>query len=231
MTGGPADPPSESATIVARGRALPAVGGAGGDLRKELLTAEWWTDARVAAAGVPVVNVPFVTVGGGIGSFVTVDYLRIAGVPTGRIRVVSVIGFPWQTYEYLARVSQIPPPNASARIPHPGPTTSRAFPSYAVAEAARDKTLAPLWQVLVLLMEWRREKDWPTLFGLIEGIPEGALIRILLSAAAIPAIVGTVSGADFLIQFILVWLGAWLVVNGPMRVPFIRWRFRGGRLV
>jgi hypothetical protein len=77
-----------------------------------------------------------------------------------------------------------------------------------VAEAPRDKTLAPLWQVLVLLMEWRREKDWPTLFGLIEGIPEGALIRILLSAAAIPGIVGTVSGADFLIQFILVWLGA-----------------------
>jgi hypothetical protein len=42
--------------------------------------------------------------------------------------------------------------------------------------------------------------------------------------------VGKVSGADFLIQFILVWLGVWLAANGPMRVPFIRWRFRGGRL-
>ena len=54
----------------------------------------------VAAAGIPVVDVPFVTVGGGIGSFVTVDYLRIAGVPTDRIRVLSDIDFPWQTYEY-----------------------------------------------------------------------------------------------------------------------------------
>jgi hypothetical protein len=163
---------------------------------------------QVAAAGVPVVNVPFVTVGGGIGSFVTVDYLRIAGVPTGRIRVVSVIGFPWQTYEYLARVSQIPAPERIRSDSASRPDNISGFPSYAVAEAPRDKTLAPLWQVLVLLMEWRREKDWPTLFGLIEGIPEGARIRILLSAAAIPGIVGTVSGADFLIQFILVWLGA-----------------------
>jgi hypothetical protein len=88
-----------------------------------------------------------------------------------------------------------------------------------------------LWELLYhFLMQWRWEKDWPTLFGLVEGIPEGALIWILLSAGAIPGIVGNVSGAAFLIQFILVWLGVWLVANGPMRVPFIRWRFRGGRL-
>ena len=35
----------------------------------------------LARAGIPVVDVPFVSVGGGIGSFVTVDYLRICGVP------------------------------------------------------------------------------------------------------------------------------------------------------
>jgi hypothetical protein len=79
-------------------------------------------------------------------------------------------------------------------------------------------------------MQWRWEKDWPTLFGLVEGVPEGALIWILLSVGAIPGIVGKVGGVAFLVQFILVWLGVWLVANGPMRVPFIRWRFRGGRL-
>jgi hypothetical protein len=89
-----------------------------------------------------------------------------------------------------------------------------------------------LWELLYhLLMQWRWEKDWPTLFGLVEGVPEGALIWILLSAGAIPGIVGSVGGVAFLIQFILVWLGVWLAANGPMRVPFIRWRFRGGRLV
>lgn len=44
--------------------------------------------------------------------------------------------------------------------------------------------------------------------------------------------VGGGSGeAAFVIQFILVWLGVWIVADGPMRVPFIRWRFDGGRLV
>jgi hypothetical protein len=89
-----------------------------------------------------------------------------------------------------------------------------------------------LWELVYhLLMQWRWEKDWPTLFGLVEGIPEGALIWALLSAGAIPGIAGSVGGAAFLIQFILVWLGVWLVANGPMRVPFIRWRFLGGRIV
>jgi hypothetical protein len=92
--------------------------------------------------------------------------------------------------------------------------------------------LGVFWELLyLLLMQCRWEKDWTTLFGVVVGVPEGALIWILLSIGAIPGIVGKVSGAAFLIQFILVWLGVWLVANGPMRVPFIRWRFHCGRLV
>jgi hypothetical protein len=92
--------------------------------------------------------------------------------------------------------------------------------------------LGVAWECLYhLLMQWRWEKDWPTLFGLVTGVPEGLLIWLLLSAGAIPGIAGTVSGAAFVIQFTLVWVGVWLAANGPMRVPFIRWRFRGGRLV
>jgi hypothetical protein len=88
-----------------------------------------------------------------------------------------------------------------------------------------------LWELLYhFLMQWRWEKDWPTFFGLAEGVPEGVVIWLLLSAGAIPGIVGHVGGAAFIIQFVLVWLGVWLVANGPMRVPFIRWRFRGGSL-
>jgi hypothetical protein len=57
-----------------------------GDLTPELIGTDVWTDDLVARAGIPVVDVPFVSVGGGIGSFVTVDYLRICGVPTSAIR-------------------------------------------------------------------------------------------------------------------------------------------------
>ena len=35
----------------------------------------------------------------------------------------------------------------------------------------------------------------------------------------------------FLVQFLTTWLLVWLVANGPMRVPFVHWRFRGGRLI
>ena len=92
--------------------------------------------------------------------------------------------------------------------------------------------LGVFWELLYhLLMQWRWEKDWPTLFGLVTSVPEGLLIWLLLSVGAVPGIVGTVGGAAFVIQFAFIWLAVWLVANGPMRVPFIRWRFQGGRLL
>ena len=88
------------------------------------------------------------------------------------------------------------------------------------------------WECLYhLLMQWRWEKDWPTLFGLVTLVPEGLLVWLLLEAKAVPGIVGTVTAPAFCIQFPAVWLPVWLVANGPMRVPFIRWRFRGERLM
>jgi hypothetical protein len=153
-TDGSADRPhQEATTIVARSPVQQAGGGdnggGGGDLTAELLTSDWWTDAMVTAAGIPLVDVSFVTVGGGMGSFVTVDYLRVAGVPLDQMRVLSDIDFPWQTYEYLTRVSQIPRPERIRSDSASRPDNLWGFPSYAVAEAIRDKTLAPLWQVLV----------------------------------------------------------------------------------
>jgi hypothetical protein len=87
------------------------------------------------------------------------------------------------------------------------------------------------WEfVYHFLMQWRWEKDWPTLFGLVTLVPEGLLVWLLLQAGAIPGIAGSVSAPAFCVQFLAVWLAVWLVANGPMRVPFIRWRFNGGRL-
>lgn len=88
------------------------------------------------------------------------------------------------------------------------------------------------WECLYhFLMQWRWEKDWPTLFGLVTLVNEGLLLWLLLEAGAIPGIVGSLTAPAFAVDFLLVWLSVWLVANGPMRVPFIRWRFRGGRLV
>ena len=106
-----------------------------GDLTDELLRSDQWTDEMVAAAGIPIIDVPFVSVGGGIGSFVTVDYLRIAGVPTDQIAMLSNLDIPWQTYEYLTRVSQIPRPERIRSDSASRPDNIWGFPSYALAEA------------------------------------------------------------------------------------------------
>jgi len=119
-----------------------------GDLTQALLDNAIWSDALVAEAGIPVHDVPLVTVGGGIGSFVLVDYLRIAGVPTRDIRVLSNIDHPWQTYEYLTRVSQIPGPERIRSDSSSRPDNIWGFPSYALSEAWREKTVRPLLHVL-----------------------------------------------------------------------------------
>jgi hypothetical protein len=88
------------------------------------------------------------------------------------------------------------------------------------------------WELVYhLLQQFRWEKDWPTFFGLITAVNEGLLVWLLLEDGAVPGIDGPVPFSAFLLQFVTTWLVVWLTVNGPMRVPFVHWRFRGGRIV
>ncbi|MBB2913761.1 hypothetical protein FHS43_005070 [Streptosporangium becharense] len=87
------------------------------------------------------------------------------------------------------------------------------------------------WELIYhFLMQFRWEKDWPTSFGLLTFIPEGLLLYFLLRSGAVDFI-DPVPLAAFWTHFTVVWVCMWLVANGPMRVPFIRWRFRGGRVL
>lgn len=91
--------------------------------------------------------------------------------------------------------------------------------------------LGLLWELVYHgLQQFRWEKDWPTLFGLVTGINEGIVVYLLLSAG-VPWDVGDVPVDAFVVHFTTTWIAIWLVANGPMRVVFIRWRFRGGRLL
>lgn len=87
------------------------------------------------------------------------------------------------------------------------------------------------WEFIYhFLMQFRWEKDWPSMFGLLTAVPEGLLVWLLLRLGVVPGLPDGVPTLAFAIHFVTVWLCIWLVANGPMRVPFIRWRFRGGRL-
>ena len=88
------------------------------------------------------------------------------------------------------------------------------------------------WEIIYhLVQQFRWEKDWPTLFGFITCVNEGALVWLLLELEVVPGIDGEVPFSTFVIDFLVIWMVIWLWVNGPMRVPLIRWRFFGGRII
>ncbi len=85
------------------------------------------------------------------------------------------------------------------------------------------------WELIYqFVMQWRWEKDWPTLFGLLTLAPEGAAVWWLNDAGALPGLPTPVPPAAFALDLVAVWLAVWLVSNGPLRVPCLRWRFHGG---
>ena len=96
-------------------------------------------------AGIPIVDVPFVSCGGGMGSFVLSNYLRVAGVDTNQIRILSNLDHPWQTYEYLTKVSQIPRPERLRSDESQGcPTACGASPATRSASAQTKEAVPDL---------------------------------------------------------------------------------------
>ena len=80
------------------------------------------------------------------------------------------------------------------------------------------------------LQQFRWEKDWPIMFQLLIGIPEGVVAWLALGTGHLPGH-PVLTGAAFAIHFTTVWILTWLFSIGPIRVPFLRWRFRGGRFI
>ena len=70
----------EGADLTIVGGAAIAAAQGSGELTDELLGSAVWSDAMLQSLGIPIVDAPLVTVGGGMGSLALVDTLRIAGV-------------------------------------------------------------------------------------------------------------------------------------------------------
>ncbi len=113
-----------------------------------LLQRSSWNDDELATDGVEVVDAPFATVGGGLGSFAMVDMLRVAGVDTEHIAVLGALESPSSTYEYLAGNSQIPPQERLRSDSGSVMDNVWGWPGYALREAVSERTLRPAWQAL-----------------------------------------------------------------------------------
>ena len=88
-----------------------------------------------------------------------------------------------------------------------------------------------VWELIYHgLQQFRWEKDWPTIFGLVTGIPEGIVVNLLLDRG-FPWEFGDVPISLFLPMFILVSIAIWLIANGPLQIFFPRWRYQGGRFI
>jgi hypothetical protein len=131
--------------------AVEAAQATAGDLTPQLLDTSVWTDEMVAEAGIPVVDIPLVSVGGGMGTLILADHLRIAGLDLNKFLALTALDNPWDTYEYLTRCSQIPRPERLRSDAGSTPDNIWGTPSYAVREAMANKglqkTLDPLWNV------------------------------------------------------------------------------------
>jgi hypothetical protein len=91
--------------------------------------------------------------------------------------------------------------------------------------------LGVLWELVYhALMQFRWEKDWPTLFGLVTAINEGIVAYYVAHSSLLPWTEG-IPVKTFVVGFGTAWLVIWLFVNGPMRIFTVHWRFRGGRLI
>jgi pSer/pThr/pTyr-binding forkhead associated (FHA) protein len=106
------------------------------------------------ATGLPVEEVEYATIGGGLGSFIWVDLLRISGVSSDRIRGLGMEQQPYGRYQQLCLNAQIVPHERLRSPADACPDNIWGFPNYATVEAARDiakgklkSGLSHLWQV------------------------------------------------------------------------------------
>lgn len=137
-----------------------------------------------------------------------------------RIFMLIVVGVPWTLL-----ISLVAPRRAGADL---GGVYKATF--WVLAEVLVVGCV--LWEPLYhSLMQFRWEKDWPVMFILLEGIPEGILAYVLLRTVGPMHHSPSVTTGTFLVDFIPLWILIWLTVMGPMRVLTHRWRFRGGRLI
>ncbi|MFT4625618.1 MAG: pSer/pThr/pTyr-binding forkhead associated (FHA) protein [Myxococcota bacterium] len=89
---------------------------------------------RIAACRVPVIEVPFLALGGGLGSFCWVDALRVHGTPTADIAVVGFEPVPYARYQRLCRHSQIPDHERLRSNSESCPDNLWGFPGYGLRE-------------------------------------------------------------------------------------------------
>jgi pSer/pThr/pTyr-binding forkhead associated (FHA) protein len=120
----------------------------------DLFAADKVSLSAIRSTGIPTEEVEYASLGGGMGSFVWVDTMRVAGVEASAIAVVSLQKKPYGRYETLLRNCQIPRYKRIRSGSDSCPDNIWGFPGYALREAWRKvftgqilEAFYHLWQV------------------------------------------------------------------------------------
>ncbi len=95
----------------------------------------------------PVQEIPYLTIGGGIGSFVWVDHLRVYGVAAHQIKALGLNARPYAKYQRLCRNSQIPNHEVLRSNSESCPDNIWGFPGYALREAWKGSGVSAIMRV------------------------------------------------------------------------------------
>ena len=99
---------------------------------------------------VPVQEISYLSIGGGVGSFAWVDHLIIHGVKPSQIASIGFEEKPYGRYKRLCRNSQIPDEERLRSDSGSTPDNIWGWPGYAVREIVQDLAQLKLWHAVKL---------------------------------------------------------------------------------
>lgn len=86
------------------------------------------------------------------------------------------------------------------------------------------------WDVLYdRVQKGRWDSDWPPAYQLGAGVAEGGLLYVLVRAGWLPGVPAELPFWMFFVHYATVWTALFLMTQGPLRVLYPQWRFRGGQ--
>ncbi len=116
------------------------------------------------ATGLPVTEVEYASIGGGLGSLIWVDLLRVGGVSADNIRVLGLDPKPAARYEQLCLNAQIHPHERLRSPSDACPDNLWGFPGYAALEAMEDLAKGRFWSGLGYLWQVFSEPNLATTY-------------------------------------------------------------------
>jgi hypothetical protein len=87
-----------------------------------------------------------------------------------------------------------------------------------------------VWDVgYIRLQAWRWDHDWPPVLFLLGAGWEIGILGVVMRTGALPGLAPDFGVLSLGLQYSTIGLLSFLLMFGPMRVIFPRWRFRGGQ--